>query len=100
MKQVSESMASEIHRSLDFYLATSSEGRLSKVYLSGGTAKVPSLGRTIEQRVGVQVELMDPFRNIQIDPKHFNLDYINEVRPIACVAVGLGMRKKGDKAGR
>lgn len=100
MKQVSESIASEIHRSLDFYLATSSEGRLSKVYLSGGTAKVPSLGRTIEQRVGVQVELMDPFRNIQIDPKHFNLDYINEVRPIACVAVGLGMRKKGDKAGR
>ena len=100
MKQVSDSMASEIHRSLDFYLATSSEGRLSKVYLSGGTAKVPSLGRTIEQRVGVQVELMDPFRNIQIDPKLFNLDYINEVRPIACVAVGLGMRKKGDKAGR
>jgi type IV pilus assembly protein PilM len=55
MTQVSESIASEIHRSLDFYLATSSEGRLSKIYLSGGSAKVPSLSRTIEQRVGVQL---------------------------------------------
>ncbi len=95
--QVSESMTGEIHRSLDFYLATASEGRLSKVYLSGGTAKVPSLARTIENRVGVAVELLDPFRNVQIDPKLFNLDYINEVRPLASVAVGLGLRKGGDK---
>ncbi|MEZ4466076.1 MAG: type IV pilus assembly protein PilM [bacterium] len=97
MAQVSESIASEIHRSLDFYLATSSEGRLSKIYLSGGSAKVPSLARTIEQRVGVQVEQFDPFRNVQIDPKLFNLEYINEIRPLACVAVGLGLRYRGDK---
>ncbi len=97
MASVSESMASEIHRSLDFYLATSSEGRMSRVYLSGGTAKVPSLARTIENRVGVAVELVDPFRNIQVDPKLFNLDYLNEVRPLAVCAVGLGLRRQGDK---
>ncbi len=97
MQAVSEQMASEIHRSLDFYLATSSEGRMSRVYLSGGTAKVPALGRTIENRVGVAVENIDPFRNVQVDPKLFNMDYINEVRPLAAVAVGLGMRRHGDK---
>ncbi len=97
MAAVSESMASEIHRSLDFYLATSSEGRVARVYLSGGTAKVPSLARIIEDKVGVAVELIDPFRNIQIDPKVFNLDYINEIRPLAAVAVGLGLRRAGDK---
>lgn len=96
MKAVSESMASEIHRSLDFYLATSSEGRVSRVYLSGGTAKVPSLARIVEQRVGVPVELIDPFRNVQVDPRLFNLDYINEVRPLASVAVGLGLRRQND----
>ena len=97
MASVSESMASEIHRSLDFYLATSSDGRMSRVYLSGGTAKVPSLARTIQNRVGVAVELVDPFRNIQVDPKLFNLDYLNEVRPLAACAVGLGLRRQGDK---
>lgn len=97
IQSVSEAMSGEIHRSLDFYLATSSEGRMSRIYLSGGTAKVPTLARTIEQRVGVPVEQLDPFRNIQIDPKLFNLDYINEVRPLAAVAVGLALRRPGDK---
>lgn len=96
MGSVSESMASEIHRSLDFYMATSSEGRVSRIYLSGGTAKVPALARTLENRIGVACELVDPFRGIQIDPKLFNLDYINAVRPLAAVAVGLGLRKPGD----
>jgi type IV pilus assembly protein PilM len=97
MAGISEAMASEIHRSLDFYLATSSEGRISRIYLSGGTAKVPSLARIIEDKVGVAVELVDPFRNIQVDPKLFNVDYINEIRPSAAVVVGLGRRRAGDK---
>jgi type IV pilus assembly protein PilM len=96
MGTVSDSMASEIHRSLDFYMATSSEGRISRIYLSGGTAKVPALARTLENRIGVACELVDPFRGIQIDPKLFNLDYVNAVRPLAAVAVGLGLRKTGD----
>ena len=94
---VAESVAGEVHRSLDFYLATSSEGRISRVYISGGTVKIPTLARTIEKRVGVTVELTDPFRNIQIDPKVFNVDYINEVRPMSAVAVGLGLRRAFDK---
>ncbi len=97
LQSVSEQMASEIHRSLDFYLATSSDGRLSRIYLAGGTAKVPALSRVIEDRVGVAVEMMDAFKNIQVDPKLFNLDYLNQVRPIACCAVGLGLRRGGDK---
>jgi type IV pilus assembly protein PilM len=93
---VSEQMASEIHRSLDFYMATSSEGRISRIYLSGGSAKIPALGRTLENRIGVACELVDPFRGVQVDPKLFNLDYINQVRPLAAVVVGLGLRKTGD----
>ena len=97
MANVAESMAGEIHRSLDFYLATSSEGRISRIYVSGGTVKVPALAHTIEKRVGVTVELVDPFRNIQVDSKVFNTDYIDEIRPMAAVAVGLGLRRAHDK---
>ena len=39
MGNVSESMAGEIHRSLDFYLATSGDRELTRVFISGGTAK-------------------------------------------------------------
>ena len=97
MASVSESMANELHRSLDFYLATSSEGRVSRIYLSGGTAHVSSLAPTIESRVGVDVEIMDPFKAIAVDPKQFNLELINRVRPAAAVAIGLGLRGANDR---
>ncbi len=97
MAGVSETMASELHRSLDFYLATSSEGRVSRIYLSGGTAQVASLAPTIENRVGVEVELLDPFKAISVDPKQFSLDTINRYRTAATVAVGLSLRGPNDK---
>ena len=96
MNTVSESLASEIHRSLDFYLATSSEGRVSQIYLSGGVANVSSLTSTIAKRVGVDVELLDPFKNVVIDPRFSDMKFINAHRSAAAVAVGLGLRRAGD----
>ncbi len=97
LASVSETLANELHRSLDFYLATSSEGRVSRIYLSGGTAQVSSLAPTIESRVGVPVELLDPFKAINVDTKQFNLEFINRIRPGAAVAVGLALRGPNDR---
>jgi type IV pilus assembly protein PilM len=97
LASVSETLANELHRSLDFYLATSSEGRVSRVYLSGGTAQVSSLAPTIESRVGVPVELLDPFKAVTVDNKQFNLEFINRIRPGAAVAIGLALRGPNDR---
>lgn len=94
---VAEQMAGEIQRSLDFYAATAADGRISRVYLSGGTARIPALQRMIAQRCGVPVEPLDPFRNILIDHRRFDPAYIREVAPMAAVAVGLGLRRPDDK---
>jgi len=94
---VAEQMAGEIQRSLDFYAATAADGRISRVYLSGGTARIPALQRTIAQRCGVPVEILNPFRNIEIDHRRFDPGYILDVAPMAAVAVGLGLRKPDDK---
>ena len=97
LASVSETLANELHRSLDFYLATSSEGRVSRIYLSGGTAQVSSLAPTIENRVGVPVELLDPFKAVSVDNKQFNLEFINRIRPGAAVAIGLALRGANDR---
>ena len=47
IQSVAESIAAEIQRSLDFYAATSAESVFSKIYLSGGSGRIPALGRTI-----------------------------------------------------
>jgi type IV pilus assembly protein PilM len=99
MGQVAEQVAGEIQRSLDFYAGTAADATFTRVYLSGGTAKIPALFKTIETRVGVPVEIMNPFKQIEIDNRKFDPAFIMDVAPMAAVAVGLALRKPGDKLG-
>jgi type IV pilus assembly protein PilM len=94
---VAEQMAGEIQRSLDFYAATAADSHIAKVYLSGGTARVPALFKVIEQRVGVPVEILNPFKAIEVDNRKFDPQHIMEIAPSAAVAVGLALRSVGDK---
>src|SRR5512141_48807 len=57
---VAEQMAGEIQRSVDFYAATAADHRVARVYLSGGTARLPAIVKAIEQRAGVPVEVLNP----------------------------------------
>jgi type IV pilus assembly protein PilM len=43
------------------------------------------------------VEIVNPFKNIEINPKLFSPDYIQEVGPMIAVAMGLAMRRAGDR---
>ena len=96
MQSVSQNVSSEIQRSLDFYSATSTDGGFSKIYISGGSAKIPSLYRTLEQNLKIPVEITNPFKNIEVDSSRFDLDYLREVAPMAAVSAGLALRKAGD----
>ena len=97
MVTVAEQVAGEIQRSLDFYASTAADPHFSRVFLSGGTAKIPALFKTIETRVGVPVEIMNPFKAIEVDDRKFDPAFITEVAPMAAVAVGLALRRAGDK---
>lgn len=96
LTQQAEVMAGEFQRSFDFYLATTAEGQIDRVYLSGGSAKVPALREAIESRARLPVEMLDPFKSIEIDDSTFDMDYVKEQAPMAAVAVGLALRSEGD----
>lgn len=93
----SESIANEIQRSLDFYAATSADAHIARIFVSGGSAKIPALIKTIEGRTGVPVEVMNPFRNIDVTSGRFDSGYLESVSPMAGVAVGLALRFPADK---
>ncbi|MHB8420099.1 MAG: type IV pilus assembly protein PilM [Myxococcales bacterium] len=97
MQGVAEQMAGEIQRSLDFFAATAADSHISRVYLSGGAARVPALFKVIEQRVGVPVEILNPFKSIEVDNRRFDPQHILEIAPSSAVAVGLALRSVGDK---
>ena len=94
---VADQMGGEIQRSLDFHAATAPDIHVTRVYLSGGTARIPALFKVIEQRAGVPVEVMNPFKNIEVDHRRFDPAVIMNAAPAAAVAIGLGLRRPGDK---
>ncbi len=51
---------------------------------------------SLGERLGTQVELLNPFRKIPPASKEASAELINEMMPTASVAVGLALRKPGD----
>ncbi|RYE79687.1 MAG: type IV pilus assembly protein PilM [Myxococcales bacterium] len=94
---VSDSIAAEIQRSLDFYLATSGDGELSRVYLTGGTANLPQLVAAIERRSRVPVEVFFPTERMTVEPKDVNPQFVQAKSAQLAVALGLALRKDKEK---
>lgn len=94
--EVADIMAGEFQRSLDFFLATSAETNVSRVCLSGGTAKTVALHRAIAQHSRLPVEVIDAWRNVSINPS-LDSEYLAAHAPEALVGVGLALRAANDK---
>ena len=79
---------------MDFYRATAEEGEsaIQKILFSGGGSKLPGLSEYLAKRFELPVEFFDPFKQIQVDARRFDPDYMREVVPEMVVAVGLALR--------
>ncbi|MBA3710854.1 MAG: type IV pilus assembly protein PilM [Pyrinomonadaceae bacterium] len=91
---VSDMLALEIQKTLDFYRATAAEGNTSvqKILISGGGSKLKVLPQRLANRLEIPVEAFDPFRRIKIDPKRFDAAFVQDMMPLMAVAVGLALR--------
>ena len=94
IESVSDILGLEIQKTIDFYRATVEEGEpaIQKLLISGGGAKLAGLAEYLAKRFEVPVEFFDPFRQIQVDSRRFDPDYMREVVPEMVVAVGLALR--------
>jgi type IV pilus assembly protein PilM len=97
-ERVCDQMVTEVQRSLDFFVATSIKADITRIYLTGGSAQLPALIRALERRMEVPVELVNPFRNVAVDARRFDIDLLQRAAPVAGVAVGLALRRTGDAA--
>ena len=97
ISQMVDQLAGEIQRSLDFYLATSGSGEVSRVLVSGGTANIRALLDAIERRCRVPVERLDPLRAAMPEGRNVDAALIQARAAQAAVAVGLALRKDREK---
>jgi len=97
LRTVTESLLLEIQKTFDFFKATAASDRIDRVLVSGGTSRVDGFVDRLAERFGTPVELFDPFRKIQFDPKRFGIERVEDVAPTSAVAVGLALRRAGDR---
>jgi len=96
LNSVSEDLAAELQKTIDFFVATSSVDRLDRIVLAGGCAQVLNLDEVLKERFQVAVEVMNPFRNIRYSESDFDPEWINRHAPSMAVAVGLAVRTLGE----
>src|SRR3982750_2348349 len=93
MHNVTELVANEIQKTFDFYRATTEEKVVvTKILISGGGSKLSGLAQDLSRRLELPVEVMNPFRNINVDSNKCDPAYLNEIMPDMAVAVGLAVR--------
>jgi len=94
IEAVSDTIAAEIQRSLDFFMATSGEGEIARIYVTGGSANLAALARAIERRARVSVETWSPVEKLTIEAKEVDAQLLQTRAAQLSVALGLSLRKE------
>ena len=94
---VADTVAAEIQRSLDFYMATSGETGITKIYLTGGSANLPQLVTAIERRARAPVEVFSPISRVDLSASEINAPLVQKHSMQLAVTLGLGLRKEREK---
>ena len=96
LSTAAEDIIAEITRSFDYYRDTSNYENIDELILSGGVALTRNFSALLAERTGAEVHIMEPLKNINI-PETFDKEYLEKIGPIVTVAIGLALRKVGDK---
>jgi type IV pilus assembly protein PilM len=97
IESATDAIAAEIQRSVDFFMATSGESEMTRIYISGGTANLPSLAQAIERRARVPVETWSPLEKIMVDPNAIDANLLQTRAAQLTVALGLALRRQREQ---
>ncbi len=90
VRPVLDSLAHEIHLSFN-YCETQLGAGVSKIFLTGGTAKFKGIDKVLNSITGVDVEIWDPTRILRVN-ESLSPDRLKEIGPLLTVAIGLSLR--------
>ena len=65
--------------------------------LSGGGSYIKEFRELLAVETLSEVEIINPFKNIQIDDKSLDISYLERIAPQAAISMGLAIRKIDDK---
>jgi type IV pilus assembly protein PilM len=97
LRAVSDNVMLEIQKTFDFFKATAASDRIDRIMVSGGASRAEGFTEMLTERFEAPVEPFDPFKRVAFDVKKFNIESAADVAPTVAVAVGLALRRAGDR---
>lgn len=83
----------EIKKTVDFYISSTSDENFADCYITGGASLTPGLVEGLQEILGIEVKLLDPFDIINVNRKKFSDEELHEITYQGVAAIGLGIRK-------
>jgi type IV pilus assembly protein PilM len=90
-------ICSEIERSIDYFRSTFGGEYIKHVLLAGGSAGIYNLTKNLSEKLNVKTEIINPFFKIGYNKRKIDVNKLESIKPVAATAIGLGLRKMGDK---
>lgn len=90
-RQVMTRLHIQMNQTIQFYRGQQSGSPPERLYLAGGASLLPYTAQFFAEKLNIQVDYFNPFRNIQID-EEINLEEIAKVAHSFGEVVGLGIR--------
>src|SRR5687767_5982861 len=72
--------------------ASRSAGGISRIFLTGGGARIPRLSRALGDRLQIPVQLANPIEKLQVAEGVFDEMQVDEVAPLLMLPIGLALR--------
>lgn len=86
-----QAAAQQISRALQFYYSSGTHAELDALLLCGGIAALPNIAETVEQELGINTQIANPFANMQFSSK-VNKNKFMQDAPSLVLACGLALR--------
>ncbi len=96
LQQVTEIIVLEIQKTFDFFRASAGGEHIERIYLAGGSCKVPGLVEALRQEFSLPVEILNPFQRITPPVAANEMALVEENPGQLAVAVGLALRSFDD----
>ena len=88
-----EELAVGIERAAAFLQSASrSAGGISRIFTTGGGARIPRLNKVLSDRLRIPVQLANPIEKLQVADGVFDQIPVDEVAPLLMLPIGLALR--------
>jgi type IV pilus assembly protein PilM len=92
VRSVMTRLHAEIVRTINFYRSQQGGGQPSMVLLSGGCSVIPHVNTFLKDKLKMEVDYLNPFRNVAVSAG-ISADKISETVHVLGEVVGLGLRR-------